>query len=244
MNRSSLIAATAAAALGSVAHAGLIVTETRTPGIVAQNGTYDEITFKLTSLTSPDTATGPLNQPAGLLLLSGTFSAVNAPGMTGAVLAGPGDSSAAQTGNGYWEDYIVKGTGGVGTISSANGSSTYAASFVNFPSIVPADTSRSGTGSSTQDSSGSVSGILGESSSFKSDWFNTSALTPGPNTKLAQIFVTPGADVSFNGTYSTYSPQQLAPVSFGAASTPEPASVGLLALPAACLLARRRRAQT
>lgn len=219
--------------MANAAKAGVIVTVTRIPynsgtGVgVYDNGNYDEIDFTISSFNGADNTEGPVvdhgTNPAQLLDLIGTFSAVG----TGAVLAVPGDNTS--TDKGYWEKFI-------------NGQTTPGnaiASFVNLADLNPVNVSRSGSG--TQTTSGSkLTDIYGTSASLSGEWFSTSPDGVQAGTLLASIFVTPGADVSFNGEYATY--DTITPfkaVTFTSA-VPEPASLSLLTLGALGLLSRRR----
>ncbi|HEV2689014.1 MAG TPA: hypothetical protein VGV35_10675 [Bryobacteraceae bacterium] len=229
----ALVAATAA-------QAGLMITSSRA-SVSKGNGSYDQITFTLTGMDGTDTQTGPTGQAASVILVKGTFSAVG----NGAVLAVPGDGTTTPTtDDGFWENFITSARGGQHVLVNNDTSATftYAASDVRLPNLVPQDTSRTGTGTSTIDSTGSAATINGTSSAFTGDWFanaGSAGVVPGPSSTLAQIYVTPGADVNFTGVYSTWSSNN-APVTFTSISVPEPAGVSLAASALVGILLRRR----
>jgi len=251
MKRSSLIVA-AVLCWAVAAHASLIITESVGANVTKDNGTYTPITFKLTGLTGNDNLPYEAN-PAGLLLLDGTFTATN-----GGVMAVPGSGSSSDTG--YWEDFITNGKYGLGTINSdgSDGSGfqfNYAASGVNFANTITNNTSRTGTGGSTLDDLGAVMTIQGNSASFSGDWFAISSANQlvagtGASSILAKIYVTPGDDVIFSGAYGVESTSGGGLGGFGGSGAgaytmnpvPEPGALGLLMLGVLPMLARRRRA--
>ncbi len=204
-----LLAALASASLAGSTWGSLMVSESAPTTVTEGNGTYDRIIFRITGLTGADTATGPNNAPAGALAIQGTFTAVSKDGGV-ASLAVPGDST--PTSPGFWQNYITSGQGGVKTLTNQDNATTYnyAASFANFPSLTPTGQSRSGTGTSTEDSLGDAATIAGNSASFSGGWFTTTAggIQPqgvnGSTGILAQIFVTHGEDVNFTGIDTTY----------------------------------------
>lgn len=220
----------------SMSRADLIIAASRTPNITKGNGTYDQITFTLSSLTGADTQTGPSGQAASVIVLQGTFTATGA----GAALAVPGDSNSPPD-DGFWENFITPARGGQRFLVNGDTSAifTYASSNVKLPNLVTALVSRTGTGSATFDSSGNAATMNGDSTALSGDWFangGSAGVTPG--TALAQIFVTPGADVTFAGTYSSWS-TNTAPLTFS--SVPEPTSISLAGAAVCGLLLRRRR---
>ena len=219
----------------TAAQAGLVITSSRA-SVSKGNGNYDQITFTLTGLNGTDTQTGPSGQPASVILVKGTFSAIG----SGAVLAVPGDGTT--TDDGYWENFITSARGGQHILINNDTAATfsYAASDVRLPNLVPQDTSRTGTGTATMDSTGAAATINGTSSAFTGDWFaNAGSAGVAPTATLAQIYVTPGADVTFNGFYSTWSSNN-APVTFTSIGVPEPAGISLLATSVGGFLLRRR----
>jgi hypothetical protein len=142
-------------------------------------------------------------------LLEGTWTATPAT----AVMATPGSTSAQFRNN----------TTNVGGAADPR-------SYVNFDSnIAAAFTAR-------------VSTSTGTSQSFNGGWFTTVAadkLSPTGNSLLAEFFVTTGGDVSFAGVYGSTAQGPTQPTAFTTAAVPEPATLGLAAIGALGLLARR-----
>jgi len=230
-------------AVAEAASAGLVVdfssrNTTVAEGVNAKNdGSYDRLRFTLDAVafTGADNVTGPLGQTAALLDLHGTFT------VFGGYMAAPG--SDVNTDPGYWENYVTSGKGGTGTESNGDDTFTYAASYVNLPSLSPGasrSTAHGVAGSQTDDGSGDVDTIQGIFKSITGEWYSSSGLVGG--NKLCDIFVTPGADVVFNGTYTTYGTNQTGSIVFSdnQSLVPEPASLSMLYLGAIGLLARRR----
>lgn len=216
MNALKTILATALTAglAASAAHAGLIVTGTRTAGT-----TYDQLTFRLTGLTGADATyvpTGTFDAVNGVSLIQGTFTA-----SSGATLSVPGTDT----------QYIIRTTNAfAGTPND---------SYVNFDSVINSDFARTPSGSTTPTALKGTWYTTGDGSvdGTRLRIVDTSPTDGLDETIVAEMFVTHGADVSFNGVYSTYA-SITQPLSFTSA-TPEPASLGLLA--AGSLLALRRR---
>jgi len=244
MRRKSKIALAALAGAGSIlmakthVDAALVVTFTEAHNVMTQDGPMDRYVFNLTAFTDGDQATGPLGQDAEILLFEGTWSAVG----PGAAILVPG----ANSNPGAWTNYITAQS--TGTAQNPPGDKS---SFVNLPSLFSTP-SRTGTGTATATTSGAVTAINGTSASFTGHWFLSDPTTePGPaggiepsvnSGKLATIYVTPGAGLSFVGDYGTYHTiggnAVVEPESF--ATVPEPASTFLLLGLPTLLLSRRR----
>jgi hypothetical protein len=220
MKKAILFGALALAAASAVANAGIIVASTDTPaGTGGNDSTFDEITFTITGWTGADGA--PLDGVQGII---GTFSAGG-----GGVLSVPAKLTAPTH---PYTTYITNVLGGLDAVG------TTPASYANFENQTAA----------------SESSASQTPTSFGATWFTTgihpglttdTRLAPGTpinpnfdNNLLAQIFVTPGDTVSFSGTVGTTA--GTSPLSFSG-PVPEPASLGLLALGAGGLLARRRK---
>jgi hypothetical protein len=227
MRRFLLTLALASLGVSSAAHAGVIVTSSRGPS--AASG-WDEITFTLTGYNGADATFVGVNR---INSLSGTFTAVG----SGAVLSAPGTASAFRnlTTNGLAND----GTKG----DDYNPPRSY----VNFDSTIndTLNTPFSRTPSGVTPTS-FTSGTGGWFTSTTDNYLRLIDTTVGPNddevsqTLVAQIYVTPGADVSFTGLYNSDASNSQA-VSFSSVLVPEPAAIGLLSMAGVSLLRRRLR---
>jgi hypothetical protein len=213
-------AAAAALLIGTAgaAQAALIIESTRTGTNV--NG-FDEITFRIAGYTGANaTSTGSPSDPndGGTDTISGiqgTFAAVGA----GATLSVPGTAATFRNGT----------TNADGTVRE-NPPKSYA----NFDSTA---------GTFTRDPATAVP------TTVTGTWFTADStlrlraadITPADEfeqTLLAQVYVTPGADVSFDGVFNSYVGTSQ-PLSF--TSVPEPAGLALVSLGVGAALLRRRR---
>ncbi len=213
------------------------------------NGTYDVVNITLTGLTGADNTTGPLGQDAEIFQLEGTFTASG----TGAALANPGATSS--TARGYYEPF----TDATSAPQLSGTPAGYASSFVNLANVDPGNvfpggttpvTSQTGaTGSgATTNAKNQVIGITGNVTAFGDTWSTTPATTKGPGGGIevgqdpnftgvtgliAQILVTPGANVTFSGFYADYGNsdalESLSLTSAGT-STPTPTATSIISL--------------
>jgi hypothetical protein len=222
-------AATAVVALavgGSATEAAFVVTADPARPLV--NG-LEQITFRVSAATganllAPGSA-DPADDQDAISTLDGTFSVVGG----AAALSVPG--TAAQ--------YPARTTNISDFEASGDPPANPPRSFANFPSTAGAIVR-----SPDANLTASLDGV----------WFTTNFAqrirpldtTPADGfdqTLLARVFVTPGAQVSFDGVFQSYNSVD-GPISFTSAAVPEPASAGLLmaaGLVATSLAGRRHR---
>lgn len=203
---------------GGHAQAGATFSATRTGTNI--NG-FDEITFLVTGFNdvgSPDASTAG----NGITSLQGTFTAIG----TGAELAVPGANEAQARSRTTNTDFEAR--------------ENPAESYVNFDTVVltAGDFARTPLNDPTP-------------TAFKGTWFTTGSEfflrptnTPDSldldNTILAQVYVTPGADVSFSGLFNTATGATGVNQPISVTSVPEPTTLGAMTAGALAVLARRR----
>jgi len=196
MKKAVLFGALALAAASTTANAALIIYESLIPaGTGGNDSSFDEITCTIGGWTGAD-ATTPNN---GVTELVGTFTASD-----GGVLSVPARSTHPFTA------YIVNANSSIGGGLDAVGSTP--ASYVNFDSEIAA--SRSPSSNTPNSLTATWYTPFGPSNPPDTRLAPTQLPNnPGPgtgvngtnwdSTLLAQIFVTPGDNVSFTGTYSS-----------------------------------------
>lgn len=231
--KSLVVAVLAFAALGvAQAQAGVIYSVARTT-VSGVNGTFDDLTFRITGWDGVDaTYSGGINS---LSTLQGTWTVSGSGSPTISVPGTTANWQGRTTNFSYLQGFPV---------------TSPPASWVNFDNTV--GVFGRGPDTPTPTTFGAIVGPT-----FDATWFTTEAGVGVPTKRLvpngtvngttgvdqgliAEIFVTPGANVGFTGVYNSAALVK-APLTM-TSNVPEPVSLGLLCLGSFALLHRRRKA--